>query len=207
MLWSEDDEDELANVLCQTALDFEMFLSPVFLPSNNHLKLVVNFLLVSSDFLEFVGAYRLQDSITIENGYKSFAPIWKILWQVKYLEPTWMQMDYLYGNFPYSWMQEIRMNWHVRMYPGATGKFALAQDEWLELNNTRNFWTFLLCKHSMEWASNRGSSTRFVKFSNGHNTISEWSNLLYSLITWYPERLKKMTITCPLGVSNVTSVF
>ncbi len=36
-----------------------------------------------------------------------------------------------------------------------------------------------------------GSSTRFVKFSNGLNTLSEWSNRLYSLTTWYPEILKK----------------
>ncbi len=53
----------------------------------------------------------------------------------------------------------------------------------------------------------RGSSTRFVKFSNGPNTISEWSILLYSLTTWYSESLKKMTITCPLGMSNMTSMF
>jgi hypothetical protein len=87
-----------------------MFLSRALSSSDKHLKLVVNFLLVLSDFLEFIRAYRSQGSITVENGYKAFAPIWKILGQVKYLEATWEQMDSLYGNFPYSQIQEIRMN-------------------------------------------------------------------------------------------------
>ncbi len=52
-------EEEPSNVLCQIALDFEMFLSCALLSSNKHLKLVVNFILVLSDFLEFLGAYRL----------------------------------------------------------------------------------------------------------------------------------------------------
>jgi hypothetical protein len=97
-------ENKPANVLCQIAADFEMFLSRALLSSNKHLKLVVKFLLVSSVFLEFVGVYKLQDSITAENGYKAFAPIWKILGQVKYLEATWEQMDSLCRNFPYSKM-------------------------------------------------------------------------------------------------------
>ncbi len=79
------------------------------------------------------------------------------------------------------------------------------------------WWTLLLSLNMAEarqppshihWHESRGSSTRFVKISNGPNTISEWSNLLYSLTRWYPESLKKkLTITCPLGVSNVKSVF
>ena len=32
-------------------------------------------------------------------------------------------------------MQEIRINCQLQTYPGSTGKSALAQDEWLELNN------------------------------------------------------------------------
>jgi hypothetical protein len=95
-------EDRPANVFSQIAVNFEMFLSHSLLSSNEHLKLVVNFLSVSSEFFEFVQAYRALDSITVENGYKAFAPIWKILGQVKYLEATWEQMDSLYGNFPYS---------------------------------------------------------------------------------------------------------
>jgi hypothetical protein len=48
-------EDQPANVLCQIALDFEKFLSRALLSSNEHLKLIVNFLLVLFDFLEFIG--------------------------------------------------------------------------------------------------------------------------------------------------------
>ncbi len=49
--------------------------------------------------------------------------------------------------------------------------------------------------YSLSW----GSSTRLVKFSNGPNTISEWSNLLYSLTTWYPESLKIIDHNLPIG--------
>jgi hypothetical protein len=63
-------------------------------PASDFIK-VVNFHIVSSDFLGFVQAYRSQDSITIENGYNLFAPIWKILGQAKYLEATWEQMNTL----------------------------------------------------------------------------------------------------------------
>jgi hypothetical protein len=52
-------EDKPANVLCQIAVDFEMFLSCALSSSDKHLKLVVNIILVLSDFIEFVGAYRL----------------------------------------------------------------------------------------------------------------------------------------------------
>jgi hypothetical protein len=128
-------EDKTANVLCSMAIDFDEFLTCSLTSSDEHLILIVNFLLVSSDFLEFVKAYRAQDSISIENGYQTFAPIWKLLGQVKYLETTWEQMENLYTKFPYSRLQEIRINRQVRNYPGLSGKSAVAQDEWLELNN------------------------------------------------------------------------
>ena len=95
----------------------------------------MNFLLVSSNFLDFVSAYRNQDSFSVEMGYKQLAPIWKLLGQVKYLEATWEQMDVLYNNFSYSRTQEARINCQVRTYPGGSGKSSLAQDKWLELNN------------------------------------------------------------------------
>ena len=128
-------EDETANVLCSMAIDFDEFLTYSLTSSDEHLILIVNFLLVSSDFLEFVKAYIAQDSISVENGYQTFAPIWKLLGQVKYLETTWEQMENLYTKFPYSRLQEIRINRQVRNYPGSSEKSAVAQDEWLELNN------------------------------------------------------------------------
>jgi cupin superfamily acireductone dioxygenase involved in methionine salvage len=128
-------DDETANVLCSMAVDFNDFLTHSLTSLDKHLILIVNFLLVSSDFLQFVQAYRAQDSISVENGYQTFAPIWKLLGQVKYLEATREQMENLYTLFPYSRLQEIRMNRQVRNYPGSAGKSAVAQDEWLELNN------------------------------------------------------------------------
>jgi hypothetical protein len=128
-------DEESGDVLCLMAIDFQSFLSRTLQQvTDQQLKLIVNFLMISGDFIEFVSSYRSQDSIIIETGYEWFAPIWKLLGQVKYLEATWEQMDALYGNFPYSWTQEIRINRQVRTYPGDTGKSALAQDEWLELN-------------------------------------------------------------------------
>jgi hypothetical protein len=60
--------------------------------------MIVNSSNVSSDFLKFVAAYPSQDSITFESGYKWFAPIWKILGQVKYLEARWEQINDLYQD-------------------------------------------------------------------------------------------------------------
>ena len=130
--------DKPANLLTSIAIDFDNFLKRSLSSDDEHLKLVVHFHQVSSDFLGFVEAYRSQDSITVENSYKLFAPIWKILGQTQYHEVTWEQMDTLYGSFPYSRLQEIRINHQVQTYPGSTGKSALAQDKWLELNNKKH---------------------------------------------------------------------
>ncbi len=103
-------DDETGDVLCLMAIDFQVFLSQLLESTDEHIMLIVNFLLVSLEFLEFVLLYRSQDSIIIESGNKWFAPIWKVLGQVKYLEAIWEQMDALYGTFPYSRTQEIRIN-------------------------------------------------------------------------------------------------
>ena len=71
----------------------------------------------------------------VEVGYKMFAPICKLLGQNKYLEAIWEQMDVLCHNFRYSQLQEVQINCQVRTYPDKSGKTALAQNEWLELNN------------------------------------------------------------------------
>ncbi len=76
-------EDETRDVLCLMAVDFQVFLSQSLELTDEHLMLIVNFLLVSGEFLEFVLLYRSQDSIIVESGYKWFAPIWKVLGQVK----------------------------------------------------------------------------------------------------------------------------
>ncbi len=89
-------DDDTANVLCSMAVNFDDFFTRSLTSLDEHLILIVNFLLVSSDFLQFVQAYRAQDSISVENGYQTFAPIWKLLGQVKYLEATREQMENLY---------------------------------------------------------------------------------------------------------------
>jgi hypothetical protein len=103
-------DDNTGDLLCSIVVEFQLFLSRLLQLTDDHLKLMANVLLVLGEFLEFVSKYRSQDNITIEKGYQCFAPIWKVLGQVKYLEATWEQMDALYGNFPYSRLQEIRMN-------------------------------------------------------------------------------------------------
>jgi hypothetical protein len=82
-------DDQPANVFCLITDVNQFFLSRELQSTDKHLKLIVNFSLVPRNFLEFVSAHQLQDIITIQNGYKWFAPIWMILGQVKYLEATW----------------------------------------------------------------------------------------------------------------------
>ena len=78
--------DKAANLLTSITIDFENFLKRPLSSHDEHLKLVINFHIVLPDFLGFVQAYRSLDSITIENGYKLFASIWKVLGQAKYLQ-------------------------------------------------------------------------------------------------------------------------
>jgi hypothetical protein len=72
-------DDKPVNVLCAIAVNFQSFLSCALQSMDEHLKLIVKFSLLLGNFLEFVSAYQLQDSITINNSYKWFAHIWKIL--------------------------------------------------------------------------------------------------------------------------------
>ena len=68
------------DLLCIIVSDYKKFLTDTLDSTNEHAKLIVNFLLVSGDFLDFVSAYRNQDSIMVDEvGYKMFAPIWKLL--------------------------------------------------------------------------------------------------------------------------------
>ncbi len=68
-------DDNPGDLLCSIATELQLFLSRLMQLTDKHLKLMVNFLLVSGEFLEFVLAHRAQDSITIEKGYQWFEPI------------------------------------------------------------------------------------------------------------------------------------
>jgi len=55
--------------------------------------------------------------------------------ECKYLGAYHEQLDCLLHNNQYSRLEEVRRNRCVGTYHGRTGKMALAQDEWLKLNN------------------------------------------------------------------------
>jgi hypothetical protein len=90
---------------------------------------------MSGNFLNFFVPYCCQDSITFESGYSLFAPCWKILGQLKYLEVYHNQLDCLLKNNKYSLLEEARQNWCMGTYQGRSRILSLAFDEWLELND------------------------------------------------------------------------
>ena len=100
---------------------------------------------VCHDFLEFVTAYRVGDAISIEYGYDKHSPVFNILGQNKYVDIDFGQKEELYRDFPFSRLQEVRINRVVRRYNGATGKRCSGQDEFLEHGN-RNFSEFPMPK-------------------------------------------------------------
>ena len=124
-----------ADVLCNLTMLYRQWLMKSLKSSDQHLRLCIHFTTMSGDFLEFVNAYRCQDSITIESGYSWFAPRWKVLGQCKYLGAYHEQLDCLLRDHQYSHLEEVRHNRCVRTYHGRTGKMIVAHDEWLELNN------------------------------------------------------------------------
>ena len=124
-----------ADVLCHVASEYCKWILDSIKSSDHHLCLCVHFTSMSGDFLEFVHAYRCQDSIIVESGYSWFVPIWKVLGQLKYLEAYHKQLDCLLRNNQYSRLKEVWRNRFVWTYHGRTGKMSLAHDEWLELNN------------------------------------------------------------------------
>ena len=91
-----------------------------------------NFLEMSFDFIEFVNAFRVGDAIMIENGYLKHSPVWECLGQNKYVEVFYSQQEALYRDFPYSRLQELRINRFIRRY---ALRRCVAQDEFLEHGN------------------------------------------------------------------------
>ena len=73
-----------------------------------------NLLEMAYDFKEFVNAYRIGDSISIEYGYQKQAPAWEALAQHKYVDIFYGQQESLYRDMPFSMLQEIRLNRVVR---------------------------------------------------------------------------------------------
>lgn len=69
--------------------------------SDEYLKMITNFVMMTDDFIDFVDSIRQQDSISIEDGYHCFAPIWKMLGQNKYLQQYFDQLLMNNLDFPY----------------------------------------------------------------------------------------------------------
>jgi hypothetical protein len=63
-----------ANVLCYVASAYRNWLSDAITSSDQHLRVCANFMTMPGNFLEFVHAYRCQDSVSIKSGYSLFAP-------------------------------------------------------------------------------------------------------------------------------------
>ncbi len=105
-----------ADVICNVAILYREWLMKSLKSSEQHLRLCVHFMTMSGNVIEFVNAYRCQDSITIESGYSWFAPRWKLLGQCKYLEAYHEQLDCLLCNNQDSRLEEVRRNRFVRTY-------------------------------------------------------------------------------------------
>jgi len=74
-----------ADVLCNVPILYREWLMKSLKSSDQHLRLCVHFMTMSGDFLEFVNAYRCQDSITIESGYSWFCTTVKVAWAMQVL--------------------------------------------------------------------------------------------------------------------------
>jgi len=89
------------------------------------------FLKLAKHFLELVNAYRIGDAIAIEYGHAKYSTVWGALGQNKYVEIVLGQQETLYHKFPFSRLQELRINCVVRHHRGATGKRCIAHDDFL----------------------------------------------------------------------------
>ena len=110
-----------------------------------------NFLEMSYDFFEFIEAYRVGDSITVEYGYQKQSSVWLVLGQHKYVDIFYSQQEVLYRDNVFSRLQELRMNRFVRRYHSDTGKRCVAHDEFLEHGN-RFFSEFPMPKSLLSFA-------------------------------------------------------
>ena len=106
---------------------------------------------MSHDLFEFIEAYRLGDSITVEYGYQKQASVWLVLGQHKYVDIFYSQQEVLYRDHPYSRLQELRINRFVRRYHSKTGKRCVCHDEFLEHGN-RFFSEFPMPKSLISFA-------------------------------------------------------
>jgi hypothetical protein len=65
-----------ADMLCRVAKSYRDWLLERIKSSDEHFHLCAHFMSMSGNIVEFVQAYRCQDSIIIESGYSWFALQW-----------------------------------------------------------------------------------------------------------------------------------
>ena len=88
--------------MTETALGLDAFLKGLKTSPDKWIATCGNFLEMSIDFLEFVRAYRVGDTIGIEYGYQKQSPVWMALGQHKYVNIFYGQQEKLYRDFPFS---------------------------------------------------------------------------------------------------------
>ena len=111
-----DDRLNDTELIVKVTLEFMEFLKSQRESDDKWIATRANFLDMSFDFIEFVCAFRVGDSIVIENGYLKHSAVWEILGQNKYVEVFYSQQEALYWDFPHSRLQELRINRSIRRY-------------------------------------------------------------------------------------------
>ena len=149
---TESDEQYVARVTSE----FVSYLDDMRSSEDAWVATCANFLSMSFNFIEFETAYRVGDSIALEAGYQKHAPIWVVLGQSKYEEIFYSQQECLYRDYPYSRLQELRINRVVRRYAGILGKRCVAHDEFLE--NGNHFFLNLLSHHPSRVSNGKAGS-------------------------------------------------
>ena len=93
------------DVVTQIVVDFHAFFTESHQQTeeaDENLKMVAGFILMTSNFRDFVDCYRCEDSIGASDGYQKFAPVWKINGQNKYLQCWVEQLHQINEKHKYS---------------------------------------------------------------------------------------------------------
>ena len=108
------------NFICYCASQFRKYVEQDLDSGDEWRTVSALFLLLSSDFLSFVAAYRAGDAVKIELSYERFAPVWRVVGSNRYLERVWRQQESLYTKFRFRHLQIARINRCSRPYHGST---------------------------------------------------------------------------------------
>eukprot|EP00956_Cyclotella_meneghiniana_P024722 scaffold50044_cov50-Cyclotella_meneghiniana.AAC.1 len=129
---SETDND--VNAITEITKRYQSWLLGLKDDTDHHVRLIANFVIMSNDFIDFMDSIRKQDTIGIEDGYQTFACIWKLLGQSKYLNCFFEQLEMLHLDFDFSRQMEGRLNRTVRTFDANKNpeKGGVGHDEYLE---------------------------------------------------------------------------